>query len=157
MILSWESSAAGPNRASALGLRGKIVLVVIVLHVTSLSLFAVMHRSLNLWSDHAHSRHNALNLNILIYQICFKTSWSDIVFAEITFEINIISCYFLWKINVRTLNSSFFRILFSCIFLQSSDNLIQLILKNFDCFNWIFGNKLTQLWIKCPNFINVDI
>jgi hypothetical protein len=154
-VLYWESVVTFSN-TSSLGKVRQIVLVIVVLDETLLCCFTIMNRCLDLWSNHRHPGDDALNLNELIDKICFKTSWSHVVFTKVALKVDIISQYFLGEMNVRACGSCFFRVLLSIVLLHSFNGQVERILKHFDGFDGIFGNVVTQFWGELPHLVNAD-
>lgn len=68
LILCWEGIVT-LSFNSFLSQLSEIVLVIVMLDHASFGLFTVVHRSLDLWLDHAHPRDNTLNLHKLVDKI----------------------------------------------------------------------------------------
>ena len=59
--------------------------------------------------------------------------------------------------NIRALGCCFLLVLLSTVLLHASHSLIELVLKDFDGLDGIFGNVLTQSAVELPHLIDVDI
>ena len=152
MIFCWESIGLLLLSLSTV----EIELVIVVLDVTLLCLLTVVNGGLDLGAHQGHLGDDTLDLNVLIDEVGFETSWRHVVLAEVTLKIDVVCLDLLWEVEVRTLDGELLLVLLTVVVLHAPHGFVEEALKDLDRFDGTLCDVLAEPWVKVPDFVDVD-
>ena len=114
-----------------------------------------MNRSLDFWSHNRHPCYDSLNWDILVDEVCLKTTGCNMILTKVAFKVDVVLLDFRRECFV-VLESGFLivALLVTGIVL---DNTFELWLEHVDGFDWVLGDISGEVRTELTEIVEVDI